>query len=113
MKETGWTDIEVPGTTLCWWEHDFTRAGVPVRQHEQVFLAHGPRQDPVGDLAAAHTVDRMLRWRWWSPDELPAATEPLWPPQWPELLAAVRENGTPTTPVHLGYVPDGAAVGGP
>lgn len=71
---------------------------------------------PAGTRSATsrpRTVDRMLRWRWWSPDELPAATEPLWPPQWPELLAAVRENGAPRTPVGLGYVPDGAAVGGP
>ncbi|MFD4950095.1 MULTISPECIES: hypothetical protein [unclassified Streptomyces] len=78
--------------------------GVPVRQHEHVFLAHGPRRDPVGDLAAAHAADKILRWRWWSPEELSGDTEPLWPPQLPELLADVRGRGAPVRPVDLGYV---------
>ncbi|MFI0740825.1 NUDIX hydrolase [Streptomyces sp. NPDC021100] len=103
-EETGWTDIEIDGTLLCLWEHDFTRAGVPVRQHEHVFLARGPRRDPAGDLAAAHAADGILRWRWWSPEELSAGTEPLWPPRLPELLADVRGNGAPAVPVDLGYV---------
>jgi hypothetical protein len=73
---------------------------MPVRQYEHVFLAGGPRRDPVGD----HAADRILRWRWWTPAELSAGTEPLWPPQLPELLAGVRRAGAPTTPVDLGFV---------
>ncbi|MFF1839029.1 NUDIX hydrolase [Streptomyces sp. NPDC058231] len=110
-EETGWTDIEIDGTTLCLWEHDFTRAGVPVRQHEHIFLARGPRRDPVGDLAAAHAADRILRWRWWSPDDLSGDREPLWPPQLPGLLTDVRRNGAPAAPVDLGHVRTGAADG--
>lgn len=105
-EETGWGDIALDGTVLCLWEHDFTRAGVPVRQSERVFLAHGPRRDLAGDLAAAHAADRILRWRWWSPEELAGDTEPLWPPQLPELLAGVRRDGAPVDPVDLGYVKD-------
>ncbi|MGW3656120.1 NUDIX hydrolase [Streptomyces sp. NPDC005151] len=111
-EETGWTDIEVGGTVLCLWEHDFTRAGVPVRQHEYIFLAHGPRRDPVGDLAASHAADKILRWRWWSPDDLSGDSEPLWPPQLPELLADVRKDGAPATPIDLGYVRNGAVSRG-
>ncbi|MFC8370399.1 NUDIX hydrolase [Streptomyces sp. NPDC057239] len=103
-EETGWDDIALDGTVLCLWEHDFTRAGVPVRQSEHVFLARGPRRDLTGDLAAAHAEDRILRWRWWSPEELAGDTEPLWPPQLPELLARVRRDGPPVEPVDLGYV---------
>lgn len=101
-EETGWTDIGV-GPLLCLWEHDFTRAGVPVRQHEHVFLAAAPapRREPSGDLAAAHAEDGILRWRWWSPEELAAADEPLWPPRLPELLAAVRRDGPPARPLDL------------
>ncbi|GGP87916.1 NUDIX hydrolase [Streptomyces roseolilacinus] len=101
-EETGWTDVAV-GPPLCLWEHDFTRAGVPVRQYEHIFLAAAPapRRDPSGDLAAAHAEDRILRWRWWTPDELAAADEPLWPPRLPELLAAVRRDGPPARPVDL------------
>ncbi|MFJ8667167.1 NUDIX hydrolase [Streptomyces sp. NPDC093600] len=85
-EETGWEGI-VPGELLCTWEHDFTRAGVPVRQHEHIYVAHGPRRDPAGDLAAAHAEDRIQRGRWWSPEELADAEETLWPPDLARLLA--------------------------
>ncbi|MBT2385280.1 NUDIX hydrolase [Streptomyces sp. ISL-11] len=106
-EETGWTDIEV-GAVFCLWEHDFTRAGIPVRQHEHLFLAHAPRREPVGDLAASHAADKILRWRWWTPDDLSGGTEPLWPPQLPELLAGVRTDGPPVPPIDLGYVSNGS-----
>ncbi|MEO3756521.1 NUDIX domain-containing protein [Streptomyces sp. B6B3] len=107
-EETGWTDVD-PGPVLCLWEHDYTRVGVPVRQHEHVFLGHGPRRELVGDLAAAHREDGILGWRWWSPEELAETAEALWPPRLPELLAAVRRDGPPGAPVDYGYVPNGAA----
>ncbi|MEU6083759.1 NUDIX domain-containing protein [Streptomyces sp. NPDC047108] len=110
-EETGWTDVHVGGALLCFWEHDFTRAGVPVRQHEHIFLAQGPRRDPLGDLAASHAADGILRWRWWSPGDLSGGSEPLWPPQLPELLADVRSAGAPTVPIDLGFVPN-ETVGG-
>ncbi|NGN64718.1 NUDIX domain-containing protein [Streptomyces sp. A7024] len=110
-EETGWTDLELDGTVLCLWEHDFTRAGVPVRQHEHIFLAYGPRRDLADDLAAAHAADGILHGLWWSPEDLSGDTEPLWPPQLPELLAAVRQDGPPATPVDLGYVPNGSVAG--
>lgn len=102
-EETGWTDIAV-GPLLCLWEHDFTRAGVPVRQHEHIFLARdpAPRRDPVGDLTAAHAVDRILRRRWWTTAEPAAAAESLWPPLLPALLADVRREGPPAAAVDLG-----------
>ncbi|MEU0287044.1 NUDIX domain-containing protein [Streptomyces sp. NPDC006147] len=111
-EETGWTDLRIEDTVLCLWEHDFTRAGVPVRQHEHIFLAHAPRREPAGDLTAAHTADKILTWRWWSPAELAGDHEPLWPPQLPGLLAGVLRNGAPATPVDLGFVPNGPVVRG-
>ena len=92
------------GPVLCLWEHDFTRAGVPVRQHEHIFLAYGPRRGLLGDLGAAHAADRIQHGRWWSPPELAAAPEALWPPQLPALLATVRTHGAPAEPVDLGFV---------
>ncbi|MHC0432924.1 NUDIX hydrolase [Streptomyces sp. O3] len=112
-EETGWTDVAIDGASLlCLWEHDFTRAGVPVRQHEHVFLAYGPRRDLAGDVAAVHADEGILHWRWRSPDELAADdAEPLWPPRLPELLAGVRRRGgPPEAPVDLGYVGVGAAA---
>ncbi|MFF4352223.1 GNAT family N-acetyltransferase [Streptomyces sp. NPDC001530] len=86
-EETGWGDL-TPGPLLCTWEHDFTRAGVPVRQHEHIYVAHGPRREPVGDhLAAAHAEDGILNWRWWTREELATSPDALWPPRLPQLLA--------------------------
>lgn len=109
-EETGWTDI-TPGRLLCTWEHDFTWHGIPVRQHEHIFLASGPRRDPQGDVSAVHATDGILGWRWWTPAELadPHA-DPLWPPQLPALLASVARTPSTTAdpaPVHLGHVPNG------
>lgn len=52
------------------------------------------------------------------PDDLTAAdADPLWPPQLPELLAAVRDrwltgDTTGVEAVELGYVPNGTPAGG-
>ncbi|MEK8142880.1 NUDIX domain-containing protein [Streptomyces sp. M10(2022)] len=56
-EETGWTDIEI-GTVFCLWEHDFTRAGVPVRQHEHIFLAHA-----LAEIQSVTLPPRMRRTR--------------------------------------------------
>ncbi|MEV1012074.1 NUDIX domain-containing protein [Streptomyces sp. NPDC049881] len=104
-EETGWTGVPLRGT-LCLWEHDYTRAGVPVRQRERIYLAYGPRREPVGDLTAAHAEDGILRWRWWSPAELAVADEALWPPQLPQVLDALRADGPPAVPADFGYVPN-------
>ncbi|WP_443080350.1 GNAT family N-acetyltransferase [Streptomyces sp. SP18BB07] len=87
-EETGWTDLE-PGALLCTWEHDFTRCDIPVRQHETVYVARGPRREPVGGLLATSRAEEgIMAWRWWTPADLadPAA-EPVWPPELPRLLA--------------------------
>ncbi|UUU32975.1 bifunctional GNAT family N-acetyltransferase/NUDIX hydrolase [Streptomyces sp. CA-210063] len=93
-EETGWTDLE-PGAFLCTWEHDFTRAGIPVRQHEQIYVTRGPRREPVGGpLAAARAEEGILAWRWWSRRELAEAEEAVWPPELPRLLAEFQESET-------------------
>lgn len=109
-EETGWTDLE-PGPLLCTWEHDFTWHGTPVRQHEHIYLTSGPHRGPVGDVSEVHAIDRILDWRWWTPDDLSAEdADALWPPSLPELLADVRAawlaDRREPVPVHLGYIPN-------
>lgn len=106
LEETGWHDVEV-GQLLCTWEHDYCRKGLPVRQFEHIFLAHGPRREPTGDLATAHLQDEILGWRWWTPAELTATTDALWPPQLPALLGRLRGgDGHTLPPVDFGFVPN-------
>ncbi|MEU9191736.1 NUDIX hydrolase [Streptomyces hundungensis] len=102
-EETGWTDL-APGPLLCTWTHDFTRAGVPVRQFEHIYLADAPGTDrELGpDVAEEHRADRILGWRWWAPEELRHTDKQIWPPQLHALLDA-WSPGDP--PAELGHVP--------
>ncbi|WP_399495257.1 hypothetical protein [Streptomyces sp. P9(2023)] len=59
-------------------------------------MAYGPRREPAGDLLAAHAADRIEYGRWWSPEELAAAEDALWPPDLADLLARFRDGGAGT-----------------
>ncbi|WP_454317555.1 GNAT family N-acetyltransferase [Streptomyces phaeoluteigriseus] len=88
IEETGWTDLE-PGALLRTWEHDFTRSGVQVHQHEHIYVTPGPHREPAGPgVAAAHAVDGILAWRWWTREELAEEAEPVWPAGLAGLLDA-------------------------
>ncbi|MFI6051389.1 NUDIX hydrolase [Streptomyces violascens] len=104
-EETGWRDLE-PGPLLCTWTHDFTRAGIPVRQHEHIYLADapGPRRELGPEVAADHLADGILGRRWWTPEELRRTDEQIWPPRLPDLLDGWSPGDRP---VDLGYVPVG------
>ncbi|WP_151774309.1 bifunctional GNAT family N-acetyltransferase/NUDIX hydrolase [Streptomyces abyssomicinicus] len=96
-EETGWSDV-TPGPLLCVWEHDFPYRGVPVRQHEHVYLARAPLRDLAGDLTEAHADDAILAWRWWSLEELAATEETIWPPRLAMLVAAATATDRPASP---------------
>ncbi|MEV6681148.1 NUDIX domain-containing protein [Streptomyces erythrochromogenes] len=90
-EETGWTDLE-PERLLCTWEHDFTHQGVPVRQHEHIYVTTGPHREPVLEEPGIH-------WQWLSAQRLATLGEPVWPPRLSDLL-----TNTPPGPVHLGLL---------
>jgi ADP-ribose pyrophosphatase YjhB (NUDIX family) len=98
-EETGWSDL-TPGPLLCVWEHDFTYRGVPVRQHEHVYLTRAPLRDLAGDLAEAHDADAILAWRWWPLAELAATDETVWPPRLARLVTAATADAAAGTPLH-------------
>jgi 8-oxo-dGTP pyrophosphatase MutT (NUDIX family) len=99
-EETGWSDVQL-GPELWIWEHDFTFRGVPVHQIERIFLAHGPRREPTGNLHVSHERDGILAWRWWTPDDIAHAVEALWPAELPTLIARLRTLGAPASPIDL------------
>ncbi|MFI7504231.1 GNAT family N-acetyltransferase [Streptomyces sp. NPDC049687] len=85
-EETGWGDV-TPGRLLCVWEHDFTRMGHRVRQHDHIYVSHGAHREPTGPhLAAEHARDGILGGRWWSREELRTTAELVWPPHLARLL---------------------------
>ncbi|MFF6786512.1 GNAT family N-acetyltransferase [Streptomyces sp. NPDC012510] len=92
-EETGWTDLE-PGPLLHTWEVDLTHSGVPVHQHEHIYVARGPRREPTGDhLTASHAQDGILTWRWWTRQDLIRSPEPIWPAELAELLTEFEATG--------------------
>lgn len=96
-EETGWADLTL-GPLLCTWERDFTRAGVPVRQHEHIYVARGPRREPDtgADVSAMHAEEGILNWRWWTRRELADATEAVWLPRLTYLLDELDRRTTST-----------------
>lgn len=92
-EETGWTDLTT-GPLLCTRERDFTRVGIHIRQHEHIYVTHGPHREPTGpDLTAAHAEDGILAWRWWTREELHGATEFGWLPELAGLLDELEQRG--------------------
>ncbi|MFI6462842.1 GNAT family N-acetyltransferase [Streptomyces sp. NPDC050538] len=91
-EETGWTDLPL-GPLLCTRDRDFTRADTHIRQHEHIYVTHGPHREPGGpDLAAAHAEDGILDWRWWTREELRTATETVFPAELARLLDELEER---------------------
>ena len=90
-EETGWSDVAVGaelGTGVRVFEHT---AGL-VRQRETHFAARvsEPRRPLGPHVAAAHALDRIAGWRWWSAAELAATRERVFPDGLPALIARSR-----------------------
>jgi len=78
-EETGWDDI-----TLLRELHRrivlMEYGGDIIRQHERLYLARTDRpRRPISGVEAMHASDGIAAWRWWTLDEIDAASEPVWP----------------------------------
>ena len=98
-EELGLDDFAL-GPELWTREHTFAWRGTIHRQRERIWLVEISRHEPAPrvDLAAELVVDV----RWWTQDELEAATETLVPERLPQLLRDLSVNGPPAEPFDVG-----------
>jgi 8-oxo-dGTP pyrophosphatase MutT (NUDIX family) len=85
-EETGWTDVPV-GSEV--YEHTRTMeyADKIVRQHERFFLARVEvSRRSLGQVADMHVSDGITAWRWWTPAEMDATDEVIWPSRLADLI---------------------------
>jgi 8-oxo-dGTP diphosphatase len=77
------------------WEamNDFVHVGHPVRQQERYFLLENGNQDLLQGVQAIHQREGILEARWWTPTELEATTEPLFPEELPTRLRRISTVG--------------------
>jgi ADP-ribose pyrophosphatase YjhB (NUDIX family) len=78
-EETGWTDVQLGDQV---YEHELVMGYGPriVRQHECFFVASvAIRRREVADVDGMHRADGIAAWHWWSPAEIDATTEVIWP----------------------------------
>ena len=83
-EETGWTDVAVAPDAVHheenvqWaWADGARRL---VTQHDHYFAGRvGIEERPLGEVAAMHVSDGIHESRWWTPAELDAAQEAIYP----------------------------------
>jgi ADP-ribose pyrophosphatase YjhB (NUDIX family) len=91
-EETGWSDVELAGEVL---RHSFEMEynGRIVRQVERLYLARTDQAcRAIRGVEAMHAADGIAAWRWWTPAELEATDEEIWPA---DLLNIIRQSAWP------------------
>ena len=98
-EELGLDEFDL-GPEIWTREHTFAWRRTILRQRERMWLVEIPHHEPVPrvDLAAELVADV----RWWTQEELDAATETLVPERLPQLLRDLRESGPPAEPLDAG-----------
>lgn len=94
-EETGWGDVpvspeEVHVDSNVQWSN-LNGAPALCRQHDHYFAGRVPEEErPLGDVAAMHACDGIVRHRWWTLAELDATGEDVYPPGLADLVRRLR-----------------------
>ena len=100
LEETGITDARL-GPVVWRGEPVIVIAGEPIQFRESYFVAHcsSERLNADGWTELERSVIREMRW--WTPDQVRASTEMIYPNQIGELLPDVMAGRYPPTPIRL------------
>jgi double-stranded uracil-DNA glycosylase len=98
-EELGLDEFDL-GPEIWTREHIFAWRGTILRQRERIWLVEVEWHEaaPRVDLGEELVFDV----RWWTLEELDAATETLVPERLPQLMRELRENGPPAEPMDVG-----------
>lgn len=100
-EETGLREVELEADV---WHrrHVFVWGGVSYDQRERWFFARVEHFEPdMGGVTEAEKTD-LTAWRWWTVDELAAATDDLAPRDLAVRFRALLRDGPPETPLRIG-----------
>ena len=100
-EETGLREVELEAEV---WHrrHVFVWRGVRYDQRERWFLARVEQFEPdMSGVTEAEKID-LTAWRWWTVDELAAATDELAPRDLAVRLHVLLRDGPPATPLKIG-----------
>jgi 8-oxo-dGTP pyrophosphatase MutT (NUDIX family) len=99
-EETGCTTAEL-GPAVWTRATEFSFNGQAYSSDETFFLARVPSHDV--DTSGFVEIERqsIVRHRWWTPAELAATDELVYPARLGELLTHLLRHGAPATPVAL------------
>jgi 8-oxo-dGTP pyrophosphatase MutT (NUDIX family) len=101
-EETGMvvtpTDLGRP-VAVC--RGDWTYRGTPLYSVDWFFALRTPRFTPADDGLDLVERDIHAGWRWWHPDDLDTADEPILPRGLADLTRSVTAGRRPPTPVEL------------
>lgn len=101
-EETGLTGVEL-GPCVWLREHVFVWQGTRFHQIERYYLARTEPFDLAPTMPDGSDLFQLKEHRWWSPDELRAATSEVFAPRrLPELMAQLLAGPTPARPHDVG-----------
>ena len=88
-EETGWSDVRLIGEVVRR-SFEMSYGGRTVRQVERLYLARTEQaRRAIRGVEAMHAADGIAAWRWWTPAELEATDEEIWPA---DLLNIIRRS---------------------
>jgi 8-oxo-dGTP pyrophosphatase MutT (NUDIX family) len=94
FEETGWDDVPVlPQEAHAERGVQFYSgtAGRVISQDDHYFIGRVPDEErPLGDVAAMHTSDGIVSYRWWTLAELDATAESVYPAGLADLVRRYR-----------------------